>query len=219
MALIIVQTVGQGNGDTSIVFGSNITVGNTVFLVFGQYDGQTYTVTQVTIGGTSVPYRILEFPQTGSGGSTDQGFAIIMIPNVRVSGSTTVGWTYTGTSIIASWACEIFGFGANPVLDRSSSGTGQNNTIASGSTGPTTAANEFILGGGATYNGTSSPPTGTTWANTDIGINSHLSVGWEIQTTVGLTYGWTQATSGSEGWGSAVVTIKIGSGLLMVGIV
>jgi hypothetical protein len=219
MSLVIVQTVGQGNGSTSIALGSNITVGNTAFLVFGQYDGQPYTVTQVTVGGTSVPYRILAFPQTGSGGSTDQGFAIIMIPNIQVSGSATIGWTYTGSNIIASWACEISGFGVSPVLDQISTGTGQNNTIASGTTGATTSANQFILGGGATYNGTSSAPS-QTWANSDLGINSHLSVGWEIQTTGGQTYGWTQATAGSEGWGAAVVTVKIAPpGLLMAGIV
>lgn len=211
MTISMVQSAGQASG-TPFTFASNITVGNTLFLVLGEYDNSTTeTITNVKVGTTSVTAKTLLFPQINVADA--QGLAIVMIPNVQVSGQKTISYTYSGTNVIATWACEVSGLGANPVVNQSSPGSGNNNTIASGTTPASTVANAFALGGGATYNGSTSTPSGTTWANTDLGINSHLSIGWEIQTTIGQTYNFTQATGGDLGWAAGVVVVAPGPAL------
>lgn len=208
MTISMVQSLGQPTAASSFVFTKqNITVGNTAFIVLGEYDNSTTeTITAVKVGTTAVTNaQVLLFPQINVADA--QGFAILMVPNIQVSGQTTISWTYSGGSIIATWGCEVAGLGANPVLNQSASASGSNNAIASGTTPASTVANAFVLGGGATYNGSTSTPTGTTWANTDLGINSHLSIGWEVQTTIGQTYGFNQATGNNLGWAAGVVVV------------
>jgi hypothetical protein len=206
MTISVVQSIGTLNGTNNVTFSSNITVGNTVFIIVGEYDASTTeTVTNVKVGSTAVSSTTLIFPQINV--AQPQGFAIVMVPNIQVSGQNVVSYTYSGTSQIAAWGCEVSGLGVNPTMNQHASATGATSALASGSTPASTVANAFVLGGGATYNGTSATPTGTTWTATDLGINSHLSTGWLIQTTSGGTYAWNQATGGTEGWAAGVVVV------------
>jgi hypothetical protein len=211
--------------NSSGVFPAPVTVGNTVVLTVAEFSAPTVTVTAVKLGTTTVTGTTqLEFPQTAGGGSA-QGVCVVMLPNVQVSGQTTVNFTCSG-SVIGTYAEEWAGLGSAPTLDTagSISASGASGTIASGTTGATTQAAEIIYAAAATFNGTTNAPTGSSWtATTGLGSN-HLSVGHIIQSTAGQTYTWGQLVGGTTGWAVAIVAIYSGgavspSGLLMAGIV
>lgn len=211
----VVQVNDQPTASPNFTFvNKDIDVGNSIVIVLAEYDPPTQSITAVTIGGKSHPF-IIKFPQTGTGGTTNQGCAFVIIPNVQVAGQRTVDLTCSMVDIISSWACEVENMGDNPQIDAYISGVGQTNTIASGTTTPSSStANALVIAGAATYNGTSAAPV-ETWTNTDLGIGSHLSVGWEIQTTSGHTYSFTQGTGGLEGWAAFCAVIRPTSPLLM----
>jgi hypothetical protein len=203
--------------NASGVFPSAVTVGNTVLLVVAEFSAPTVTVTSVELGGSVITGTTqLEFPQTAGGGSP-QGVCIVMMPNVQVSGQTTVSYTCSG-SVIGTYAIEVAGLGASPTLDQFVTATGATGTISSGSTGSTTAAAEFVFCAAATYNGTTASPTGSSWtATTGLGSN-HLSVGYIIQSSSAQTYSWTQVTGGTTGWAVAIVTLKAGGSATVTGV-
>lgn len=206
----VVQSNSQASGSNTFTFTTqNLTVGNTAVVVLAEYDSPTTTITDVKLGSTSVSFTVEEFPQVGGG--TAQGVAAIVIPNISVSAQDTVVITYSGTSIIASWGCEVQDLGAAPVLDAFASNDGTGNAITTGTSSPaTTTAGAFVLAAAASYTGTSSSPT-ETWTNKVLGINSHLSIGWEIQTTSGQTYSWSQATTGGATWAAFIIVLRAAS--------
>lgn len=206
MTISLVQSNGQASGASSFVFTKQaLTVGSTAFVVLGEFDAVGEAITAVKLGTTSVPFTVLVFPQTAGGGSP-QGCAVVMVPNIQVSGQTTVALTYSGGNIIGAWGGEVAGLGPNPVLNTSIANSGDVASMTTGTTPATTVANAFILAAVASYNGSSSAPS-QTWANTDLGINSHLSIGWEIQTAIGQTYAWTQAGGGTLGWAGGIIAV------------
>lgn len=208
MAIAVVQ-VSNGSG----VFPSAVTVGNTVLLVVADYSQPGETVTNVQLGTTTVAGTTqLAYPQTTGGVSGDgQGVCIVMLPNVQVSGQTTVNYTTNFGNVIGTYAIEVAGLGSSPTLDQSVTATGATGTIASGATGSTTAAAEFVFAAAATYNGSTSAPTGSSWtATTGLGSN-HLTVGYIIQSSSGATYTYGQVVGGTTGWAVAIVTLMAGS--------
>lgn len=206
----MIQNLGQGSGSETFTATSNFTVGSTIVLVLGEYDATGQTITDVKIGTTDVTFSVPVFPQDAGAGSP-QGCAAIIIPNNPVSGQKTITFTYTGGNVIATWACEIGNLGASPTVDAFNSGHGATNTIASGVSSPaSTTPDAFVIAAAASYNGTSAAPT-ETWANTDLGIAGHLSIGWEIQSSAGLTYSFTQGTGGNIGWAAWVLVLRASS--------
>jgi hypothetical protein len=200
--------VSNGSG----VFPSAVTVGNTVLLTVGEFSAPTVTVTAVKLGTTTVTGTTqLEFPQTAGGGSGNpQGVCVVMLPNVQVSGQTTVNYTCSG-SVIGTYAEEWAGLGTSPTLDTagSISASGASASIASGTTGATTQAAELIFGVSATYAGTTSSPTGSTWSSTTGLGGGHMTAGHIIQSASGATYTWNQTVTGggSSGWAVAIVAV------------
>jgi hypothetical protein len=200
---LFVQGHADGNSGTE-TFTSATTAGNTVIVIIGDYDTPTTVVSALKLGGAAVPYtQVLAFPQTTGAGSP-QGCCIAMMPNVP-GGQTVVTYSYSGTSVIATAIMEVSGLGPCPYLDQLATAAGATNSIASGLTPETTALNEFIVAGAATYNGSTSPPSEGYW-NTDIGINNHLSTGYYEPTGLS-TYSWTQSTGGNIGWAAVVAAI------------
>jgi hypothetical protein len=210
----VVQSNSQATSSATFTFTTqNLTVGNTAIIAMAEYDPIGQSVTAVTIGGKAHPFKI-KFPEVGAGGSDSQGAALVVIPNIQISGQDAVVLTYSTADIIATWGAEVKGLGVDPQFDAYNQGTGENNTIVTGTTTPSsTSALAFVIAIAASYNGTSSAPS-ETWAHTILGIGSHLSVAWEIQTTSGHTYSFTQATGGNEGWAALCVVIRPSSQLL-----
>ena len=198
------MTISVVQSTTTGTFGSAVTAGNTVLYAIGMYSGLPETITNIELGGSVVTGTVqLEFPQTAGAGSP-QGVCVAMLPNCP-GGQTALSYSTTG-STVATYAVEVAGLGATPALDQSATASGASSTIASGATGNTTTASQFIFAAAATYNGTSSAPSQGYWT-TNLGIAGHLSIGYAIQTTSGNSYAWTQATGGAIGWAAAVVTI------------
>lgn len=197
----------------SNTFSGNVTVNNTVVLVVGEFSAPTVTVTAVELGSTPVPFtQQLVFPQTAGGGSP-QGVCLVMLPNVQVSGQTVVNFTCSG-SVIADAVIEIAGLGPNPTMEQVVSAVGATASIASGSTPNTVVAQQIILGAAASFNGTSTAPTGASWicgvSNNLLGIGGHLTVGWVIQSAGSVNYAFNQVTGGATGWAAAVATLYAG---------
>jgi hypothetical protein len=127
MTISMVQSVGQPTGASTFTFTTKaLTVGNTAFIVLGEYDNSTTeTITAVKVGTTAVANaQVLLFPQINVADA--QGFAILMVPNIQVSGQTTISWTYSGSNIIATWGCEVSGLGTHPTLNQSAYASGSN---------------------------------------------------------------------------------------------
>jgi hypothetical protein len=204
MTIAAVQATSTGT------FGTAVTVSNTVLFNVAEYDQPTVTVTNVKLGTTTVTGTTqLAFPQT-AGAGLGQGICVVLIPNVQVSGQTVVNYTCSTADVIGVYAEEVSGLGSNPTLDQSITNIGTNGNIASGTTSATTKAAEFVWAAAATFNGSTSSPTGSTWVST-IGLASdHLSIGYIIQSTVGQTYTWNQVVGGTGGWAVAIVTLSSG---------
>jgi hypothetical protein len=206
----MIQNLGQATASETYTATSNFTVGSTIILVLAEYDGVGQTITDVKIGTTDVTFSVPVYPQDAGAGSP-QGCAAIIIPNNPVSGQKTITFTYTGGNVIATWACEVGNLGSAPVIDAQNSGHGASNTIASGVSSPaSTTPDAFVIAAAASYNGTSAAPS-ETWTNTDLGIGGHLSVAWEIQSSSGQTYSFTQGTGGGIGWAAWVLVIRAAS--------
>jgi len=210
MTISVVQTTTTGT------FGSAVTVGNTVLFVLVDYAAPTVTVTNVKLGTTTVTGTTqLAFPQTAGGGSGNAtGVCVVMLPDVQVSGQTVVNYTCSTGSVAGVWAVEVAGLGATPTLDQSITATGASASIASGTTGATTSAAEFVFAAAGTYAGTTTAPSGgSSWTATTGLSADHLSVGYIIQSSSGQTYVWDQSISngGTSGWAVAIVTLSTGS--------
>ena len=124
--------------NSSGVFPAAVTPGNTIVFTVVEYSAPTVTVTNVQLGTTTVAGTTqLEFPQSAGGTSGDPtGVCIYLLPNVQVSGQTTVNYTCSG-SVICAYAEEWSGLGSSPVQDTAGSitATGASASIASGTTG------------------------------------------------------------------------------------
>lgn len=223
MTISFVQSA-TGSQGTPPVLGAGVTPGSTVIWVAGFYSGLPESATGLELGSTVVSgTQQLVFPQTAGGGSGDpQGLLIAMLPNVQVSGQTEVNFTTSG-SIVGMAILEFSGLGPNPVMDQFVINDGASSSVTSGSTPATLWGPELIIGAGATYDGSTTAPTPAGWnlgpGNSLLGIQGHLTVGYQIQTTPGQTYSWTQPTAAAEGWAAAIVTIRASSSLPMGGFI
>lgn len=216
MAISVVQTAVGASG-AAPVFGANVAPTSTVFEIIAFYSALPDTVSAITLGSNAINgTQQLLFPQDAGAGSP-QGLLIAMLPNVQVVGQTTVPFTTAG-SVVEAQALEVAGLGPNPFMDVSVSAHGASATIATGSTPNTTFANELILCGAATYNGSTSAPSQSGWTQF-LGLGGHLSTGYQIQTASGQSYAWTQACGAAIGWAAGIVCIAPSPGVFAAGIV
>ena len=219
MTIAVVQSNDLNGSGASLSFGSGVTTGNTVFLVVVGYSSSSsaLSVTSPTLGGSSVTgsstlqSEQLYYSSTGH----NVGHFTFMLPDCP-GGSAAVGWTAGGgTSIDAAFIYEVSGLGASPALDQQAVADGTTTAVASGTTPAITEAPEFILGaaaiyagtvGGGTGNGPGSPP----W--TVLEPNFSGWAGYQIATSSGGTYSWSQTGVSADTWTCGIVTVYAGSG-------
>jgi hypothetical protein len=213
MTISVVQTA-QQTSNPPITFGSAVTAGNSVVLVAACYDtaGTPVTVSGVKLGGSTVTGTVALFNPGGTGAvnsASDGGnvacVSVWLIPNVS-GGQTTVDYS-SAVSNIGSVAYEVSGLTASPALDQSASGSSiSSSTATSGATGAITGAPEFVVGGAMIFSGAGAgAPSGFTYVNPA----GDIWVGYQIPTSSGGTYTWTQ-TSAGQPWAAAVATLQAG---------
>jgi hypothetical protein len=214
MAVALVQTPSPSSNGSN-TFASAVTAGNTVFFTIFAFDFGNTTITSSAplLNGSSVTGAALlkseSSPFTTGSGVVYVGFWMLPdIPGGGTSCSVTVGGSGTAFSL---YCYEVSGLSTTPSLDQFAiAGNGNSANPASGTTGATTSAAEFVVGGGVML-GVALGSPGAPWTAT-AGPSSFAWGGYQIQSSSGATYSWTQSSSGStNAWSAGVVTVK-GSG-------
>jgi hypothetical protein len=128
-----------------------------------------------------------------------------MIPNVP-AGGTTVDYTAANfNGMIGQAIYEVAGLGPAPVLDKSNSGgAGTGTAVSSGATGAITGAPELVLAGTMAFAGT--PATNSGWTCLQPSGGADLTAGYQIATSSGGSFTWSQTSSGSP-WAAGIVTV------------
>lgn len=215
MAVTLVQTPAPSS-NASNTFATGVTAGNTVFLTIFAFAFSNTTITSSAplLGGSSVTGATLlkaeSSPFTTGSGVVYAGFW--MLPNVP-GGATSVSVTVGGGGTAFSlYAYEVSGLGTTPTLDQFAiAGNGNSANPASGTTGATTTANEFVLGAGIMLSVALASP-GAPWTAV-AGPSSFAWGGYQIQSASGATYSWSQSSGGStNAWAAGVVTVASSAG-------
>ena len=208
MAITVVQTQSISNSFSGD-FSSNVTAGNTVFLVVFSYAAADVTISssspQVNGNPVTGATELITVQAPFSGGGTVYA-AIWMLPDVT-GGATGVSVTVTNGSLSTSVgvvAYEVSGLGTTPSLDQSSTGSGTTGSVTSGSSGNTASSPELIIGAAATYGGSPSGPDG--YANTTMGLG-FVYAGEQVAATSGNSYSYATG-SGTATWCAGVVTVE-----------
>lgn len=215
MTISIVQSNGAA-GNPPNVFGSPVTVGNTIFIVAASYNtaGGNVTTSSPTLGGAAVSGSVAFFNSGSTNGVNSASasgnvayIGIWMLPDVQASGQTSVSYTVTNAAgSIGSVIYEVSGMGNSPALDQSSSGSSISATTAdSGATGGITASPELILGAAMIFSGAGAGhPSGFTFINPSGATD--LWAGYQIALSSGGTFDWQQTSAGTP-WSAAIVTV------------
>jgi len=200
------------------MFTNNVTPGNSIVLIPGLYTAATsgsFTTSNPQFGsaGHSVPGTQLvqgtgPIPPNGPGyGYT----ALWLLPDVA-GGATFVRVDCTIPSPggpLGMFAYEISGLGAAPQLDPAggvSSGSGTATAVRSGACPAIVESSEIIFGFGHIYDVSLSAPTGG-WTSIAGGGVQNFWAGYQIATTSGGTYSWSQTANSTGSWGAAVTAI------------
>jgi hypothetical protein len=206
MAINVVQASYISDADSGN-YGSNITAGNSVFVVVVSYTtvNTPISTSAVTVAGQSLTKLMeLNSPYT----TQNQYFSIWGASNSPGGSSTVSATVNNGTSNPATGLAlyEVSGLGNWTTVDQSASNSASTGTAASsGSTGTTTNATEFVLGAVVTANGLSAGPTGLTTYQ-GIGGYTYGEAGYSISSTTG-TFSISGTESSSGTWCAGVVTI------------
>jgi hypothetical protein len=199
-------------------FANNVTPGNSIVLIPGLYTAATsgsFTTSNPQFGsrGNSVPGTQL-VQGTGPIPSNGPGYgytALWLLPDVA-GGATYVRTDCTIPSPggpLGMFAYEVAGLGAAPQLDPAgglASAVGTATAVRSGSCPAITQASEIIFGFGHIYDVSLSAPTGG-WTSIAGGGVQNFWAGYQIATTSGSTYSWSQTASSTGSWGAAVTAI------------
>lgn len=209
MAISIVQTA-TGVGNPPVAFASPVTVGNTVILIAPTYStsGTQPSTSAVKLGGNTITGTVAFFnPGINNGVNSTTGtgnvayVSIWMLPNVQVSGQTAVDVTNSGGGI-GQVAYEVAGLGTSPSLDQSASGSStSSSSLTTGATGAITGAPEIVIGASMTFGGAGAPA-----GFTAVNPTTDLWAGYQIASSVGATYTWSQSAAGTP-WAAGLVTI------------
>jgi hypothetical protein len=114
-------------------------------------------------------------------------------------------------------AYEVPGLGANPVLDKKSTSSGNSTAVTSGASGAITALPEIVFGSLVIF-GQVMSLIGAPWTSVQLSDQFQQS-GYQIVTSGASSYTYAQTAGGAAEWVGAVVTIKPGSLLFSYGIV
>jgi hypothetical protein len=196
------------------IFGDNVAPGNSVILIPGLYTSftsGTFSTSNPQFGGSSVPGTKL-VDGTGVYGGMGFGYTAIWLLSALVGGAASVGLDFSTPpdgGPVGMFAYEVTGLGAAPQLDPAggvTSATGTGTDVDSGPTPAITQDPEIIFGYGHDYHVTLSdlPPE---WTAQSGGLVQNLWGGYQIVTSAGDSYDWTQTAATDGTWGAAVVAI------------
>lgn len=215
MAISIVQTPAPSSG-ASNTFASAVTAGNSVILGIAAFSFSNSAITSSAplLGGSSVTgaSQLIAELSPFSTGSGVVYFAYYLLPNIP-GGATSVSVTVGGGgSAFGLWAYEVAGLGTSPSLDQSvKNGNGNSANPNSGTTGAITAAPELVLGAGIML-GVALTSPGAPWT-VEAGGSNFAWAGYQIVTSSGGTYNWSQSSGGStNAWSAVVATVEGTSG-------
>jgi hypothetical protein len=200
----------QGN------FDNNVTEGNSVVMIpalYGNNASGSFSTSNPQFGttGNSVPGAQLVAGTSPFDDGADIYTAIWLLPDLP-GGATFVRLDFTypdpggphGTV-----AYEIAGLGPAPQLDPAggmAEATGYGNVVASGACPPITQPVEIVFGFGHIYNPALSAPS-SAWTAAIAGPDPDVWTGYQITSTTGGTYSWTQTANGTASWGAGVAAI------------
>jgi hypothetical protein len=213
VAISVVQAAYFDNA-ASGSFDSDVAPGNSVVLIPGLYtshDSGTFSTSNPQFGGGSVPGTKLV---DGTSVYDGMGFgytAIWLLPAVA-GGAASVGVDFSTPpegGPVGIFAYEVAGLGAVPQLDPAggvTSATGTNTDVDSGPTPAVTEHPEIIFGYGHDYHITLSGLSAA-WTAQSGGQVQNLWGGYQIATSAGGTYDWSQTAASDGTWGAAVVAI------------
>ena len=200
------------------MFTSAVTPGNSIVLIPALYSAAT--------SGTFTTSN----PQFGSRGNTVPGTQLVqgtgpILPNGPGFGYTALwllpdvagGATYVRVDCtipspggpLGMFAYEVAGLGAAPQLDPAggvSSAAGSATAVRSGACPAITESPEIIFGFGHIYDVGLSAPTGGWTALAGGGVQNFWA-GYQIATSPGATYSWSQTANSTGSWGAAVTAI------------
>lgn len=190
-------------------FASNVTAGNTVYLVIAAFSSSNVVISSSNpvFAGSPVTGAVKLAEAQSPYSSFTVYTATWMLPDVS-GGSASVGVTVTnGTANSATGLLiyEAAGLGATPAEDQSSTGAGNSANISSGASGAITQAPEFILGAFVSLNGPGTVP-GSPWTSQAISGGNEAAAGYQVATSPGGTYTYS-ATQSSAVWAASVVTV------------
>ena len=212
MAVSVVQTALIGGANWAGSFGSNVTAGNTVFLVVTGYNTSNVTITSSapTFGGSPVTgaAKVLERAHAYDGVVTDY-VAVWMLPAVA-GGSAAVAVTVTNSQNIAPVgiiAYEVAGLGASPVTDQTVAADAAGASVSAGPTGPIAQAPEFVLGA-CVQDGSMSGAASSPWTNVNFTGNANSASSYQLPVASGGTYTYSATLSGTSRWAAGVVTVS-----------
>lgn len=207
MALAVVQSCGP-NG----LFGSNVTLGNTVFMIGIAYNGGNLIGSSApTLSGTAVPSGVLLQGQNSPTPTSALVYGgVWMLPALSQTG-TQLGMTFSATGGATQqtlYGYEVSGLGSGPALDKSVFDNGSASGPAISGTTPAIAYSpEFVIGWDVGYALSMAGPTTGGWT-TQVGNSSFTYAGYQIATSPGGTYSWSDAYSGSGNWVAGIVTVS-----------
>jgi hypothetical protein len=192
---------------TTLAFGSNVTSGSA--LISGQrWSDNTITCT-VSDNVNAGNYANDQTTQFASGAMTCQ----ISSKLNAGAGATTVTFTMSGSVNTQVAIDEVSGIVTSSALDQHTGATGNSTAPASGATGTTTQASEFVygvLGAGAGYSGTITADTAGGWTDDQaapVGSSARLHTEYRIASSTG-TFNADGTMSVAANWTAVVATYK-----------
>ena len=213
MTISVVQTAKIADA-WSGSFASNVTIGNTVFLIATDYNVVTATMsaTNPLYNGGSVTGATL-LKDVNSGSSSPVYTAIWMLPNVASSAKTVAVTMNNGigssptAGAVGLIAIEVAGLGASPTLDKSNATPATTGTaVTSGASGSITAVPEFVLASLVIF-GQSMTTVGAPW--TELQFTDDFSLcGYQIVTSGSASFTYNQTAAGSAASAGCIVTVK-----------
>lgn len=223
MAISVAQAPLVLAGAYSGSFGSNVSAGDTIFLVATGYTTSAVSIsTSSPMFNGSTPAGSTKLIEAQSPGINSVYSAIWMLPNVA-GGASSVSLTITnsqgqGSNAVGLVAYDVAGLGHNPTLDTSNTATGTTNHPSSGASGAIGHVPEFILAGLVGY-GLVMSDVGAPWTEVQFPDGYNLT-GYQIVTSSGGSYTYSQTGSSAANWVGGIVTVYAGaaasrSGLLM----
>jgi hypothetical protein len=199
-------------------FANNVTAGNTVILMAALYSAAasgSFSTSNPQFGqrGDSVAGTDL-LEGTGPILPNGPGFgytAVWMLPNMPGDATyVRVDCTYPSPGApLGMFAYEVAGLGSAPQLDPAGGVTSEAGSVTAVNSGicpAITAAPEIIFGFGHIYDVTLAAPS-SAWTTMIGGGVQNFWSGYQLASTPGNTYDWSQTAASTGSWGAGIVAI------------